>query len=68
MSFPIKTIEDKESGRKWEIFKKSDNQYYFKYFEFFKSCGWKYLGREGDHINGYLTKDQIEYQFDVFVA
>jgi hypothetical protein len=63
----IRTIEDKENSRKWEIFKKSDDEFFFKYYEYFKQCGWRYTGREGDHNNGYLTKDCIQYQFDIMV-
>lgn len=64
----IKTIIDKDSGRKWEIYKKSDNEYFYKYYEFFKQFGWRFTGRKGDHNNGYLTKDCIEYDFDITVA
>ena len=51
----IRTILDEENGRKWEIFKKSDNEYFYKYYEFFKQIGWRSTGRTGDHISGYLT-------------
>lgn len=60
----IKTITDDVDGRKWEIYKKSDNEYFYKYYEFFKQIGWKFTGIEGDHINGYLTKESIQYSFD----
>jgi hypothetical protein len=63
----IKTITDKANGKKWEIFKKSNNEYFYKYYEFFKQIGWKLTGREGDHINGYLTKDCIEWNFDITI-
>ena len=63
----IRTITDDENGRKWDIFKKSDNEYFYKYYEFFKQCGWRFTGREGDHIKGYLTKSCIEWEFSIFV-
>lgn len=61
----VKTITDKQEGRKWEIYKKSDNEYFYEYYEFFKQVGWRLTGREGDHINGYLTKDVVEWEFDI---
>lgn len=61
----IKTITDKQEGRKWEIYKKSDNEYFYKYYEFFKQTGWRLTCREGDNINGYLTKDVVEWEFDI---
>ena len=64
---PIKTIVDNKDGRKWEIYKKSDNEFFFKYYEYFKSIGWKLTAREGDSVKGYMTKDLIEWQFDVAV-
>ncbi|MDA8223893.1 MAG: hypothetical protein M0Z35_19810 [Desulfitobacterium hafniense] len=64
----IRTITDKENGRKWEIYKKQDNEYFYKYFEYFKQCGWRLTGREGDHINGYMTKDLIQWEFGIVVA
>jgi hypothetical protein len=64
---PIKTIINENDGRKWEIYKKSDNEYFYKYYEFFKQLGWHFTGRTGDHIQGYLSKDCIQYQFDILV-
>lgn len=61
----IRTITDKQEGKRWEIYKKSDNEYFYKYYEFFKQTGWRLTGREGDHINGYLTRDVIEWEFDI---
>ena len=63
----IRTILDEQNGRKWEVFKKSDNQYFYKYYEYFKQCGWRYTGRTGDHIKGYLTKDCIQWEFDISI-
>lgn len=63
----IRTITDEQNGRKWEIFKKSDNEYFYIYYEFFKQIGWRFIGREGDHNNSYLSKDYIQYQFDILV-
>ena len=64
----IKKIVDENEGRKWEIYKKAENEYFYKYYEFFNQMGWKFTAREGDHINGYLTKEVIQYQFDILVA
>jgi hypothetical protein len=64
---PIKIIINENDGRKWEIYKKSDNEYFYKYYEFFKQIGWRLTGREGDHIKGYITKDCIKYQFEILV-
>ena len=64
----IKTIEDKENGKKWEIYKKSDNEYFYRYYEFFKSCGWKFIMREGSFEAGYISKDCIEWDFDIIIA
>jgi len=61
----FKTITDEENGKKWEIFKKSDNEYFYKYYEYFKQCGWRLNAREGDHIKGYLSKSCIEWEFDI---
>ena len=63
----IKTITDKDNGRKWEIYKKSDNEYFYKYYEFFKQLGWHFTGIKGDSNNGYLTKDCIEHDFDITI-
>jgi hypothetical protein len=63
----IKTITDDQEGRKWEIYKKSDDEYFYKYYEFFRQIGWKLTGRTGDHISGYLTRDCIQWYFDILV-
>lgn len=63
----IRTITDEENGRKWEIHKKQDNEYFYKYFEYFKQCGWRLTARDGDHIKGYLTKDLIQWEFGIIV-
>jgi len=64
----IRTITDEQEGRKWEIYKKSANEYFYKYYEYFKSCGWRFTAREGDHIKGYLTKDCVEWKFNILVV
>lgn len=61
----IKTIEDKENGKKWEIFKKTDNEYFYKYYEHFKKHGWRLTLTEGNEQTGYFTKDAIEWEFDL---
>lgn len=63
----VRTITDDQEGRKWEIYKKSDDEYFYKYYEFFKQIGWRLTGRTGDHIGGYLTKDVIEGEFNIIV-
>ena len=64
----IRTITDDVDGRKWEIFKKQEGEYFYKYYEHFKQCGWRLTIREGDHLKGYLTKSYIEWKFDVLVG
>lgn len=65
----IRTIEDKENGSKWEIYKKNENQYYCKYYEFFQFCGWRFVSQDGGHEQGfYYTKKAIEYDFDIKVV
>lgn len=64
----IKEVIDKENGRRWDIYKKDENNYFYKYYEFFKSCGWRLLGQDGGHEQGfYWSKDAIEYEFDIKV-
>ncbi len=65
----VRTIEDKENGTKWEIYKKADNQYFTKYYEYYSSCGWKFLFQDGGHEQEfYYSKEYIEYDFDIKVA
>lgn len=65
----IKTITDEDSGRRWEIYKRADNQYYYKYYEFFNAIGWRLTGQSGGHADGwYYTKDAIEWEFEITVA
>lgn len=59
----IKTILDKDNGRKWEIYKESDNTYSYKYFEYYASVGWWQISGE----IGY-TQAAIEWQFDIKIA
>lgn len=60
----VKTIENKENGTKFEIYKNGEDDYSYKYFEFFQSCGWRHTGKE--EVN--YTKDCIEWKFDIEVA
>ena len=55
----VKTIENKEIGVKWEIFKKSANEYFYKYYEYFQSIGWRLTG-----TSEMYTKDCLEYELD----
>ena len=59
----IKTITDETNGKKWEIFKKSDNEYFYKYYEFFKQIGWRLTGR----ISECFTKECIEWELDITI-
>lgn len=59
----IKTITDETNGKKWEIFKKSDNEYFYKYYEFFKQTGWRLTRR----VSEYYTKDCIEWELDITI-
>lgn len=63
----IKTICDNENGRKWEIFKKSENSYYYKYYEFFRKIGWRLTITAGNDRDGYFTKDYIEWDFNISI-
>ena len=63
----VRTITDSENGRKWEIYKKSDNEYYYEYYEFFKQIGWRLTTTTGNNRDGYLTKDCIEWDFDISI-
>lgn len=64
----VKEIVDSEKGTKWEIYKESDDNYYGKYYEFFQSCGWKFMWQDGGNEQGYYSKECIEYDFDIKVA
>lgn len=65
----IKTIENKEIGTKTEIYKKEENKYYTKYFEYFQSCGWRFISQDGGQKQGfYYTKESIEFDYDVKIA
>lgn len=65
----VKTIENKENGTKTEIYKKADNQYFTKYYEFFQSCGWRFVAQDGGCEQGfYYTKECIEWDYDIKVA
>lgn len=64
----IREIIDKGNGKRWDIYKKDENNYFYKYYEFFKSCGWRLLGQDGGHKQGfYWSKEGIEYEFDIKV-
>lgn len=60
----VKTITDDQNGKRWDIYKKVENQYYYKYYEFFKSIGWRLTGKGSD---GYMSKDLIEWDFEITV-
>jgi hypothetical protein len=64
----VRTITDEQDGRKWEIYKKSDNEYYYKYYEFFQAAGWRLTGQRGGHADGYYTKETIEWKFEIVLA
>lgn len=55
----VKTIIDKENGRKWDIFK--DNELYsFIYSEYFASCGWREVSEDTNY-----TKEALELMLDI---
>ena len=65
----FKTITDEQDGRTWEIYKKADNQYYYKYYEFFRATGWRLTGQSGGNAEGYYyTEASIEWEFEITVA
>ena len=64
----VRTIENKENGTKWEIYKKSENEYFAKYYEFYSSIGWKFLFQDGGQKQGFYSKECIEYDFDIKIA
>lgn len=65
----VRTITDEENGRRWDIYKKADDQYYYKYYELFRSAGWRFTGQSGGHTVGYYyTKEAIEWEFEITVA
>ena len=59
----IKNIIDNENGKKWEIYKESENNYSYKYYEYFKSIGWRLITSESNY-----SKDVIEWEFDIQIA
>lgn len=57
----IKTITDNKTGKKWEIYKEEDNKhYYYVYYEFYSSIGWRKIAEERN-----FTKDAIEWDLDI---
>ena len=62
----IKTIVDKNEGRKWDIYKESDNKYFYNYSEYFSQSGWR-IFHDGKKMKDFYTKDAIEYEFDIIV-
>ena len=59
----IKTITDNENGKKWEIYKKSEYNYSYKYYEYFNSIGWRLITSENNY-----NKDAIERELDTEIA
>ena len=58
----VKTIEDKKYGIKWEIFKISDNSYFYNYYEYFSQIGWRLTG-----TSEHMSKNCIEWVLDTSV-
>lgn len=56
----VKILEDKEDGVKTEIYKDGENDYSYKFFEYFQSCGWRFIEEEKHY-----SKDAIEYEFNI---
>lgn len=61
----IKTITN--SDHKWEIYKKVENKYYFKFYEYYQSCGWRLLGIVGNQKTGDYSKVEIEMELNIKV-
>lgn len=59
----IKTIIDNKNGKKWEIFKDSDNKYSYKYYEFYQTIGWRIIFKEANY-----SKDAIEWEFNIQIV
>lgn len=51
---------DHVNGKKWEFFKNEDGLYSVKYYEFFKSAGWRYVYTEERY-----SADAVEEVYDV---
>ena len=59
----IKEVVDNENGQKWEIFKDIDSDSYsYKYYEFFKGCGWRFVFGENNY-----KKDAIELELCIVI-
>lgn len=57
----VRTIIDKENGRKWEIIEYAEEIYTVQYYELFKDCGWKQYKQD----NTIWTKEAIEIEFGI---
>ena len=53
---------DHVSGKKWEFFKNDGGLYSVKYYELFKSAGWKHVFTEDRY-----DRDAIEEVYDVSI-
>lgn len=63
----LKTILNSEEDRKWEIYQKAENEYFYKYYEFFQAIGWRFVYQEGKPNTWYFTKESIEWEFDIAI-
>ena len=60
----VYTLVDEKNGKKWEVYKNlNNNNYSYKYFEYFKVCGWHFVSEDK-----FMSKDSIEWLFDIKVA
>lgn len=64
----VKEIIDTKLGKKWEIYKKDENEYFYKYYEFYQACGWHFIFQDGDEYMGYYPKESVEEDFEIKVA
>ena len=55
---------DKENDTKWEIYKVSENTYRLKYYEYYKSIGWRFVFEDDDNY----SREIIEDEFNIKVA
>ena len=63
----VKIISDKNfPDHKWEIYKKSEDKYYIKFYEFYTSYGWRLICTDGGDTQGYFhSKASIEAEFNI---
>lgn len=56
----VHSIVNNDIGTKFEIFKDGENNYSYKYYEYFANIGWKFVLSEKNY-----SKNCIECEFDI---